>query len=162
MYYHWKVPRLGRSSSAEFRKPCDWRLEISHGPGQCVTFFVPPNVGLVADLQPLRSQSRFHSPSQKKVTSRIAMKSLFSFLDVMMNEVGDVHHVCRWQTAELCTCPCWRLEMGQVFASVTTFWGACEPVHIASQSVKPLELSVFFQCSIDVAADPLCHFGHLI
>ena len=31
----------------------------------------------------------------KKVTSRIAMKSLFSFLDVMMNEVGDVHHVCR-------------------------------------------------------------------
>ena len=45
MYYHWKVPRLGRSSSAEFRKPCDWRLEISHGPGQCVTFFVPPNVG---------------------------------------------------------------------------------------------------------------------
>ena len=60
-----------------------------------MTFFVPPNVGLVADLQPLRSQSRFHSPSQKKVTSRIAMKSLFSFLDVMMNEVGDVHHVCR-------------------------------------------------------------------
>ena len=122
--------------------------------GQVPQSFVSPVIGgsrLVMDqvnvwpfLSPKRWVGRrpptfeepvtFHSPSQKKVTSRIAMKSLFSFLDVMMNEVGDVHHVCRWQTAELCTCPCWRLEMGQVFASVTTFWGACEPAHIASMN----------------------------
>ena len=51
--------------------------------------------------------------------------------------------------------------MGQVFASVTTFWGACEPVHIASMNEFGNVTCFFFVFLLPVVQSICCKLLHI-